>query len=160
MTQTLYERAEDYLNGRLSDEETRRFEEDLLRKKEVAAVFRESLIMRELLTGLPPDEPPPGLIERIEDSLGLDSRPSAGEREPKRSSRLGQVFNGFRWGLRWPGYAWTGISESAMTMKDSFSGIGTVSYSLGPLQEPVRNRMDSIRLPEKPLWKIALSKLW
>lgn len=148
MTRTLQERAEDYLNGQLSDEETRQFENDLLHR-EVAAAFRESLIMRELLTNLPPDEPPPGLIERIEASLDLGSSPSAGEEKQKGSSSLGQILNGFRWGFRWPGYALGGIS-----------GMNTVGYSLGPLKEPVSERIDSIRLPKKPLWKIALSALW
>ena len=159
MTRTHYERIEEYLNGQLSDEETRQFENDLL-KKEVATAFREALIIRELVSGLPSDEPPPGLIERIEASLDLSSSPSTGKAKPKRPSSLGQIVNGFRWGLRWPGYALAGISSSSITLKSSLSGMDTVGYSLGPLNEPVRERINSIRLPKKPLWKIALSKLW
>lgn len=148
MTRTLQEYVEDYLNGQLSDEENRQFEKDLFHT-EVAAVFREALIMRELLTNLPLDEPPSGLVKRIETSLGLDSSPPTGEEKQKGASSLGQIISGFRWALRWPGYALGGIS-----------GMKTMGYSLGPLKEPVSERIDSIRLPKKPLWKIALSALW
>lgn len=159
MTRTLHERIEDYLNGQLSDEETRQFENDLLKRK-VATAFREALMMRELLSGLPPDEPPPDLIERIEASLDLSSSPSTGKAKPKRPSSMGQIVNGFKWGLRWPGYAMAGISGSSTTLKSSLSGMDTVGYSLGPLNKPVRERINSIKLPKRPLWKIALSRLW
>jgi hypothetical protein len=159
MTRTLDERIEDYLNGQLSDEETRHFERDLL-KNEVATAFREALIVREMLSGLPPDEPPQGLIERIEDSLNLNSSVSSEKRKAKRSSSLGQIVKGLQWGLRWPGYTLAGISGSSLPLKNSLSGMDTVGYSLGPLNAPVRERMNAISLPKKPLWKIALSKLW
>lgn len=159
MSPTLHEQIEDYLNGQLSDEGTRHFENNLL-NEEVATAFREALIMRELLSSLPPDEPPAGLIERIEASLELGSSPPNEEARPRRTSRLGQVVNGFRWGLRWPGYALAGISGSSAKLKSSLSGMDTIGYSLGPLNEPLRNRISAISLPQKPLWKIALSKLW
>lgn len=160
MTRTWHDFAEDYLEGRLSAEETGQFENDLLNRKEAAVAFRESLMMRELLTGLPPDEPPPGLIERIDASLDLGPMTSAEEEKQKGPSRWGQIINGFKWGFRWPGYALAGISCGSAPLKHSFAGMDTVGYSLGPLKEPVRERIDSIRLPEKPLWKIALSALW
>ena len=159
MTRTLDERIEDYLNGQLPDEETWQFENDLL-KNEVATAFREALIVRELLSGLPPDEPPPGLVERIEASLNLSSSISAEKEKRRRSSSLGQIVNGFKWGVRWPGYALAGISGSSIPLKSSLSGMDTVGYSLGPLNEPVREKINAISLPKKPLWKIALSKLW
>ena len=159
MTRKLDERIEDYLNGQLSDEETKQFENDLL-TKEVATAFREALIMRELLSGLPSDEPPPSLIERIEASLNLSSSISIEKAQPKKSSSLGQIVNGLQWGLRWPGYALGGISGSSIPLKSSLSGMDMVGYSLGPLNEPVRERINAISLPKKPLWKIALSKLW
>ena len=137
MTGTLHERIEDYLNGHLSDKETRQFENDLLKK-----------------------EVPPGLAERIEASLDLKTSISTGKAKPKRPSSFGQIVNGFKWGLRGPGYALAGISSSPITLKNILSGMDTVGYSLGPLNEPVRDRINAIRLPEKPLWKIALSKLW
>lgn len=159
MTRTLDEQIEDYLNGQLSDEETRRFENNLL-KKEVATAFREALILRELLGSLPTDNPPPGLVERIESSMNLSSSPPKRKANPERHSRWRQVTNGFRWGFRWPEYALVGISDSSSKIKSSLSGMDTIGYSLGPLNRPVRNRISAIRLPKKPLWKIALSKLW
>jgi hypothetical protein len=159
MTRTQDERIEEYLNGQLSDAETRQFEKDLL-KKEVATAFRESLMIRELLSNLPSDEPPPGLVDRIEASLDLSPDVSRRDAKSKRPKSMGQIVNGFRWGLRWPGYALAGISGGSMTLKGSLSAVDAVGYSLGPLNEPVRERIGAIRLPQKPLWKIALSKLW
>lgn len=159
MTRTLDEQIEDYLDGRLSDEETRRFEENLL-KEDVAAAFGEVLMIRELLSSLPADEPPPGLIERIENSLDLGSSSPTREAEPKRSSHWGNIIDGFKWGLRWPGYALTVMTDSSIPLKSSLSGMDTIGYSLGPLNEPLRGRINAINLPKKPLWKIALSKLW
>ena len=60
MNNSLDDRIEDYLNGVLSDEDTKRFEEELL-KEDVATEFREVLFMKELLRDIPPPEPPPGL---------------------------------------------------------------------------------------------------
>ena len=159
MTQALQDRIEDYLNGLLSEAETRRFEQDLL-KEDVATEFREALLMRELLNNLPPDDPPPGLIERIESSLALGSTNADGETKGKRSSSLGQIINAFGWSLRWPGYALAGISGSSSALKDSFFSMNRVGYSLGPLREPAQRRIRSIRFSKKQLWKIALSKLW
>ena len=159
MTRTIDERIEDFLNGQLSDIETREFEKDLL-KNEIATAFREALMIRELLSGLPPYEPPPGLIERIETSLDLSVSPSTRKAKPEKPSSFGQIVNGFKWGFRWPGYALAGISGSSMALKSPLFGMDTVVYSLGPLNEPVRERINSIRLPQKPLWKIVLSKLW
>ena len=158
MRRSLDERIEAYLNGQLSDEETRLFESDL-KKEAVAAAFREILMVRTLLSSLPPEEPPPGLAGRIEVSLGLDaSQPARGD-TAKAPSRLKQAFNGFRWGLRWPSYALAGMTNGPSKMKSSFAGMDTIGYSLGPLINPLRKRVDSIKLPQKPLWKIALSRI-
>ena len=159
MTQELQDRIENYLNGLLSEEETERLEQDLL-KEDVATEFREALIMRELLHNLPPDDPPPGLIERIEASLVLDSATASGEIRSKRSSSLGRIINAFGWSLRWPRYALAGMSGSSSAVKDSFSSLNTVGYSLGPLREPTRKRISSIRFPKKTLWKFALSRIY
>ena len=159
MTQMLHEQIEDYLNGQLSEEDTRHFENNLL-KREVATAFREALVFRELLRSLPPDEPPPGLIDRIEASLDLSSNRPTRKAKPKQTSRLGHVVNGFKWGLRWPRYALPGISRGSIELKNSLSVMDTIGYSLGPLNELMRDRASAIRLPKKTLWKIALSKLW
>ena len=157
--QTIHDRIEDYLNGQLSEAETLKIETDLL-NREVAGALREALMIRELLSSLPSDEPPPGLAERIENSLSLDSSPAETDRNYKRSAPLGQVVNGFKWGLHWSGYTLAGMSGNSPRLKSAFLGMETIGYSLGPLKKPVRNRINTIRSPQKPLWKIALSKLW
>ena len=159
MTYSLDDHIEDYLNGNLSEEDTKRFEENLL-KEDVAGEFREVLFMRELLRDIPPDAPPTGLIERIEKSLLLEKRKQIDETEYEEKAGFGRILNAFKMSLSWPKYAITGISGSTGVMKDSLSGFNTVTYSLGPLREPARKGMRAIRSPQKPLWKIALSKLW
>lgn len=159
MTQSLQDRIDAYLNGLLSEEETKRFEQDLL-KEDVAGEFREALLMRELLNNLPPDSPPPGLIARIEASLALGSVTASREIKSKQTSSLGRIINAFGWGLRWPGYALAGMSGGSGVLKNSFSSINTVRYSLGPLQEPVQKRIRSIQFSPKSLLRFALSKLW
>ena len=159
MTYSLDDRIEDYLNGNLSEEDTKRFEEDLL-KEDIAAEFREVLFMRELLRDTPPDAPPPGLIEMIEKSLLLEKRKVPDEAGYRGTSASGRIMNAFKLSLFWPKYAVTGISGSTGLVKDSLSSINKVSYSLGPLREPARKKIEAVRFPQKPLWKIALSKLW
>jgi hypothetical protein len=158
MKRDLDERIEDYLSGQLSDEETRLFESDLL-KKEVATVFRETLMLRILLSNLPPDEPSPGLIDRLEASLNVASPDPVRKDKAKGISPFREAFGGLRWGLRWPGYVLNGMTSGPSRLKSSFAGMETIGYSLGPLNKPVRDRASSIRLPQKPLWKIALSKI-
>lgn len=158
MKKALDERIEDYLDGQLSDEETQLFEGDLV-KEEVATVFTETLMLRMLLSSLPPDEPPPDLINRIEASLDLTSSSQARGEKVKKPSSLRQAFGGFRWGLRWPGYVLAGMTNGPSKLKSFFAGIDTIGYSLGPLINPVRDLGGALKLPKKPLWKIALAKL-
>ena len=116
--------------------------------------------MRELLRDIPPHEPPPGLVDRIEKSLMREKRQAVESPEQRERSGFGKIADAFKLGLSWPRYGLKGISGGTGVLKDSFSGINTVSYSLGPLREPARKGIDSIRHPKKPLWKIALSRLW
>jgi hypothetical protein len=159
MTYSLDDHIEDYLNGNLSEENTKRFEEDLL-KEDVANEFREVLFMRELLRDIPPDGAPSELIEKIEKSLLLEKRKKIDETEYEEKAGFGRILNAFKLSFSWPKYALAGISGSTGVMKDSLSGFNTVAYSLGPLREPARKGIKSIRFPKKPLWKITLSKLW
>jgi hypothetical protein len=159
MKNSLDDRIEDYLNGVLSDEDTKRFEEELL-KEDVATEFREVLFMKELLRDIPPHEPPPGLVNRIEKSLMREKREIVEKPEYRERSGFGKIADAFKLGLSWPRYALSGISGGTGVIKDSFSGINTVSYSLGPLRAPARKGINSIRSPKRPLWKIALSRLW
>jgi hypothetical protein len=165
MNQELQDRIEDYLDGRLDDEAARRFEQDLL-KKDVAAEFREALLLRELLGSLPPEQPPEGLVQRIESALIQDRRErrerrDAGQQSDTAATRpAGGIVAAFKTGLRWPGYALAGLMGGPKILKESAGGLQTIGYSLGPLREPARRRIQAISLPRKPLWKIALAKTW
>ena len=153
------ERIEQYLDGLLDEEETRRFEQDLLRE-EVATRFRESLLLRELLRSLPPEAPPPGLVERIESAMALNAI------TPKRQTvkTAGEPDRGF-WsalknGLKFPRYTFAGLAGGSGAFKGSMGGLQTIGYSLGPLREPARNSVRAIGSSGKPLGKRALSSLW
>ena len=159
MTQAVQDRIEDYLNGLLSEKETRKFESDLTRQ-DVAAEFREILVMRELLQSLPPDAPPPGLVERIEASLELDVMIREESVYSESSSSLSQIINAFRWSFRWPGYALAGVAGSSAAFGNTASNMKAIGYVLGPFQKPIRDRIRPARFQEKPLWKIVLSRLW
>jgi hypothetical protein len=177
MNQDLYDRIEDYLDGALDNEAARHFEHDLL-QEEVASKFREALLMRDLLGSLPPDQPPEGLIERIESALVGTRRTSETETATYADRSSGALIAAFKAGLRWPGYMVAGLSGGSSGLKRSISGVrtilsggssglkrsisgaGTIGYSLGPFQEPARKRMQALRLKRKPLWKIALSRMW
>ena len=159
MNQEMQDRIEDYLDGALDDEAARRFEQDLL-QEDVAAEFREALLLRELLGGLPPDQPPEDLVQRIESALALDRRyrKPQSDTEPKR--RFGGLGDTVKAGMRWPGYALAGLMGGRTALKGSVSGVQTIGYALGPLREPLRKGIQTIRWPGKPLWKMALSRAW
>jgi hypothetical protein len=159
MNQDFCDRIEDYLDGALDDEAARRFEQDLL-QQEVASQFREALLMRDLLGSLPPDQPPEGLVERIESALiqyrGAPEPPSVTD----SNRRYGALMAAFKAGLRWPEYVFAGLAGGSSGLKGSINGVKTIGYSLGPLQEPARKRMQTVRFTRRPIWKIALSRVW
>ena len=153
------DRIEQYLDGLLDEEATRRFEQDLL-TDEVAARFRESLLLRELLKSLPPDTPPPGLVERIESAMALD----VVKQKRQKNKAVRETESGF-WstlknGLRWSRYTFAGLTGGSGALKGSMGGLQTIGYSLGPLREPARNSVKAIGSSGKPLGKMALSSLW
>lgn len=159
MNQELHDRIEDYLDGALHEEAAHRFEQDLL-KEDVATQFREALLLRELLGSLPPEQPPEGLVERIESALVLDRRTPQSQPKTKSNRRFGSIVTAAKASLSWPGYALSGLMGGSTALKGSASGVQTIGYSLGPLREPARKRMQALRLSRKPLWKIALSRAW
>ena len=159
MNQEMQDLIEDYLDGALDDEAARRFEQDLLRE-EVAAEFREALLLRELLGSLPPEEPPRGLAERIESALVVERHDRRPQSDTAPGQRPGGFVAGVKAGVRWPGYALAGLMGGPTALKGSVSGMQTIGYSLGPLREPARRGIRALRPSRKPLWKIALSKTW
>ena len=126
--------------------------------KKLPYLYQEALLLRELLSDLPPDTPPPGLTARIEAALQLGAPPVSGKVKPK-SGRLGNMIGAFGWGLRWPRYALAGMTNSTQGLRRWVSGLNTMGYALGPLKEPSKKGLGAILRPRKPLWKIALSRL-
>jgi anti-sigma factor RsiW len=150
----VYERIENYLDGLLNEEKTRRFEQDLL-KEDVATLFREVLLMRELLRELPPAEPPEGLAQRIEDALSV-APTSRKAPEIKSEEKPRGFWSMFRSGFRWPAYLLAGMPGSTGALRNSVNGLRTIGYAIGPLKEPMRKGADAVRRSGKPLWKYAL----
>jgi hypothetical protein len=159
MNQDFHDRIEDYLDGALDDEAARHFEQDLLQEG-VASQLREALLMRDLLGSLPPDQPPEGLVEQIESALIPYRRAPEPQSVPDSNRRYAALMAAFKAGLRWPEYVFGGLAGGSSGLKGSIKGVKTIGYSLGPLQEPARKRMQTVRFTRKPIWKIALSRLW
>ena len=153
----VYDRIESYLDGLLDEEETRLFERDLL-KEEIAAIFREVLLMRELLGELPPAEPPVGLVNRIEVALGVAPAPQKASKMQSREGTYG-FWSAIKAGFRWPGYSMSGMAGGTEALKGSVSGIHTIGYALGPLRAPLYKGIAAIRQAGTPVWKSALTSL-
>lgn len=153
----VYDRIESYLDGLLNDAETHRFEQDLL-KEDVAALFREVLLMRELLGELPPAEPPEGLVDRIEAALAVaPARQKAFEMQSREETT--GFWSALKTAFRWPGYSMSGMAGGAEALKSALSGIGTIGYALGPLRAPLHNGVAAIRPAGTPWWKSALTSV-
>ena len=159
MNQDFYDRIEDYLDGTLDDEAAQRLEQDLL-QEEVASQFREALLLRDILGSLPPDKPPEGLVERIETALIQRPRALEPQAATDAKKRYGALKAVFRAGLSWPEYVFAGFAGGSPGLKGSINGVKTIGFSLGPLQEPARKRMQAVSFTRKPIWKIALSRVW
>ena len=158
MTQKLAERVEAYLDGTLSNEAAYHFEQDLVRP-EVGSAFSEALLLRDLLSEIPPEAPPPGLTARIESALNLDSVSASKTVRPSKN-QLGRSIDTIKWGFRWPRFAMAGLSGTTHGLRRSLSGLNTMGYALGPLQAPSRKGLGALLKPKKSLWTIALSHLW
>jgi len=101
MTTDLIDRCEAYLEGALSPDEANRFERDLA-LPEVAEVFREALLFRELIRASTADEPPEGLDERIAARLGLDPEVVKEKLRTARFIRTRAALRDMAWTVRGP----------------------------------------------------------
>jgi anti-sigma factor RsiW len=147
MSQKLEERIDAYLEGALSPEEAYRFEQELL-DPEVAGLFSEALMLREMLASMPPDQPPEELIELIEATLEVER---AEEAEPvPRFGRTRAALSGFSWMYRGPAMA---VGPGG---RETISGLGTIRYALGPLNRPSKPKAE--KPPKKPLWRRLLRR--
>lgn len=158
------ERVAAYLDGRLSLEQTARLEAELAQGGEVARLLSEELMLRELLSSMPPDAPPEGLIERIEAACPGGPRSDGREgraqtREPGRLSKLfrpaGLALSGVSWTLRGPALAVGPASAGGSSGRATLEGLATARFALGPLNAE-RERRQRPPKPKKPLWRRAL----
>lgn len=152
-----YDRIENYLDGLLDEAGTHRFEQDLL-KEDVAALFREVLLMRELLGELPPAEPPEGLVNRIEVALAVAPDRQKAFQKQSREETTG-FWSALKTGFRWPSYSMSGMAGGTEALKSSLSGISTIGYALGPLRAPLHKGVAAIQQAGTPLWKSALTSV-
>ena len=145
------ERCEAYLDGALNGEETRRFERELT-LEENAEVFRQVLVMRQLLADLPPDSAPADLVSRIEAELlrGVVEAAAEEERE-QRGSGLRTVLWGTSWALRGPAMA-VSAGSAGGGGQQVLSGLDTVRYAAGPLA------LRSAAPKKRPLWRRLLRR--
>lgn len=141
---TLDELADAYLDGDLSREEALAFEHDLAARPEVAEALSSALALRELLAGLPPLAPPPGLSARIARALPLGE---AKERGEAGASAAGAVLSGFSWLYRVPAAA---VMGAAGTVASAGSGLSQVRWALGPLGAAAE---PAPRAPRRALWR-------
>jgi hypothetical protein len=154
MSIDLEQRIDGYLEGTLSAEETTRFEQDLL-KPEVAEAFSQALMLQELLAKAPPEHMPAALLERIEASL--ESAEHTSDEKPGRLPRTRAVIQGLGWTLRGPALALAGLSRGGQGTRGAISGLGTVRYTLGPLNRSSRQEKPEPK-PKSPLWKRVLRR--
>jgi len=150
--------VEEYLEGRLSPEETGRFERALL-EPAVAEAFREALVLRELLASLPPDAPPEALVSRIELALavsGTEARRKAG-----RFPRLSAALGGASWALRGPALAVGTVGASVGSSRELSAATGNMRYAIAPVTA-LRGREGAGEAAPpargKPLWRRVLGR--
>jgi anti-sigma factor RsiW len=142
------ERAEAYLDGALSPEETLAFERDLAERPEAGRALAGALALRELLRAMPPLAPPPGLEERVAALLLSSLEPPRQETRARSSpGAIRSALAGAIWAVRGPAGALGGAAPAA-------AGIAQVRWTLGPLARGGAARSPA-RAP-RPLWKRAL----
>ena len=148
----LEQSVEDYLDGLLSAKSANWLEHNLIRP-EVAAVFTEALILRELLRAAGPEDLLEGLVERIEDAV-LSQLP----RERRRSLLSGgtrSILSGLSWAVRGPAMA---VPSGSGGTRETLSGLGTVRYTLGPLANLPATQKAAPKEKKRPLWRRVLRR--
>ena len=148
--EALMERCEAYLEGALSGAEARRFERELT-LEENAAVFRQVLLMRQLLAELPPDQAPEELVRQLEEALEVD--PGA-QRRRTRLLRVRAALDGLSWAVKGPAQAFGTGSQAAAAAAPTAAGLSTMRYALGPLAQ----QREAPATPKKPLWRRVLAR--
>ncbi|MFN3196940.1 MAG: hypothetical protein ACE366_00795 [Bradymonadia bacterium] len=133
----LARRLDDYLDGRLSHEETR-ITERLLIEPEIADALAEAIALRELLSHVAEQlSPPEGLDDRIIAALGV-------EEEAEVLDLTEAPAGGWVRGL---------FATAGMMVQGSRSGVSNMGYALASFSFwPSKEKP-----PRRPLWRRALS---
>jgi hypothetical protein len=144
------ERIEAYLEGRLGLEDTLEFERDLL-DPQVATLFAEELMLRELIASAPPDGPPVELVDSI--ILSMELEQETAQKEPRRQGfpRMRAVLQGMGWTVRGPAMAVSGRSGQA-----TISGLSTMRYALGPFGSSSREKVKPAPKKKKRRWWLKI----
>ena len=114
-TMDLIERCEAYLEGALGPDGAAAFERDLVRP-DVAEVFREALLLRELIRASTADEPPEGLEERIAAQLGLDPETVKEKLRTARFLRTRAALRDMGWIMRGPAMVMAPVQASGVNV--------------------------------------------
>ena len=146
-SRTLEELAEAYLDGDLPRGEALAFERDLASRSGAATALSAALALRDLLASLPPLVPPPGLAQRIAESLPLRGPGQASE--AVRPSPLRAALGGLGWAFRGTTLAALGTAAPAASAS---AGMAQLKWALGPLGAPA----EPVPRSPRPLWQRAL----
>ncbi len=150
MKENTQERIEAYLEGRLGLEETHEFERDLL-DPQVATLFAEELMLRELIASAPPEGPPNELVDSIILSLELEQETEETKARSRGFPRMRAVLQGMGWSIRGPAMAVSNRSGQA-----TISGLSTMRYALGPLGSSTREKVKPAPKKKKRRWWLKI----
>ena len=146
MDMNLELRIEGYLDGSLSPDETCLVEEDLARP-EVAQAFREALLIRTLFRS--PITVPEGLVDRMVETMGVAVKEAAFEKRESKTGSFRSVLDSMGWAVRGPAMMFRSDQSSQSGISGLTTGLGTVRYSLAPV-DAVRQPRESQRNKPEP----------
>jgi len=136
-TEERRDRIAAYLDGTLPTRERSALERALVTDEEVAQLFGEELLLRDLLRHAPPEVPPAEVLARWEAALmgALDAE------DDETPGWVTQALGGLGWTVRGPA-----LSMSTAGAGPSLQGLSTLRYGL-PSREP-----------RPPMWRRLLSR--
>ncbi len=160
MSIELEEMIEAYLEGGLDEEQALAFELSLS-DPQTSRAFSEAIMLRDLLTHLPPDQPPWELILKIESSVQDQIKTSKAmntrdEKTPAfRNTAIRAVLRGTGWSLRGPAMVLCGMPKVDRRIRKAVS-IRTIWGSAGRLARTL-GQMGQKR--KRPWWKRAIERV-
>lgn len=141
-------RCWDYLDRLLSATEVERFERELL-EPEMAEAFAQTLMLREMLRGVGPDEAPAALVTLLEEAVLDEVAEAHPELRRRLLGRTRAALGGLSWSLRGPQRALAGGADGT---RSALNGLGNARYTLGPLANRGREQEVEPRADAKRTW--------